>query len=127
MVAVRVDGVDPGLYKYRIGEHELLEVTRESVHPELVSAALGQECVRDAAAVLVIAGVVERTAAKYGGRAERYVHMEVGAVAENVYLQAAALGLGTVYVGAFNDNRVKQVLRMPAEEAPFAILPVGRP
>ncbi len=53
--------------------------------------------------------------------------MEVGAVAENIYLQATALGLGTVYVGAFRDERVKQVLQMPEEEDPFAILPVGRP
>ncbi|UCC75272.1 MAG: SagB/ThcOx family dehydrogenase [Gemmatimonadota bacterium] len=127
VVAVRVDGLEPGLYKYRIGDHELLEVTRENVHSDLVDAALSQDCVADAAAVIVIGAVVERTAVKYGGRAERYVHMEVGAVAENVCLQAAALGLGTVYVGAFNDKRVKQVLGMPREEAPFALFPVGRP
>jgi SagB-type dehydrogenase family enzyme len=127
VLAVRVDGLDPGLYKYRIGDHELARETREYVHADLVAAALSQECVRDAAAILVIGAVVERTAVKYGRRAERYVHMEVGAVAENVELQAGALGLGTVVVGAFNDNRVKEILRMPREESPLAILPVGRP
>jgi SagB-type dehydrogenase family enzyme len=125
--AVRVDGLAPGLYKYRIGNHELLELTRENVHSDLVAAALSQECVRDAAAVLAIGAVVERTAAKYGGRAERYVNMEVGAAAQNVSLQAAALGLGTVYVGAFDDARLREVLCMGKGEAALAILPVGRP
>jgi SagB-type dehydrogenase family enzyme len=125
--AVRVDGLAPGLYKYRIGDHELLELTRENVHSDLVAAALSQECVRDAAAVLAIGAVVERTAAKYGGRAERYVNMEVGAAAQNVSLQAAVLGLGTVYVGAFDDARLREVLCMGKGEAALAILPVGRP
>lgn len=127
VVAVRVDDLSPGLYKYRIGDHELREVTRENVHRDLTAAALSQDCVANAAAVLVAAAAVERTAGKYGRRAERYVHIEVGAVAENVCLQAEALGLGTVCVGAFNDGRVKDILRMPRQEAPYAVLPVGRP
>jgi len=127
VVAGRVDGLERGLYRYRIGHHDLLEVSREDLQDELTAAALGQDCVADAAVLIVVAGVVERTAVKYGERALRYVHMEVGAVAQNVYLQAAALGLGTVYVGAFRDAQVKQVLQMAEEEDPFAILPVGRP
>ncbi len=81
----------------------------------------------EAAAVIVIGGVVERSAVKYGQRAVRYVHMEVGAAAQNVYLQAEALGLGTVFVGAFSDTGVAQVLGLPPGEQVFAILPVGRP
>lgn len=127
VVAGRVDGLEKGLYRYRIGDHDLQELSRDDLQDELTGAALGQDCVADAAVVIVVAGVVERTAVKYGERALRYVHMEVGAVAENVYLQATALGLGTVYVGAFRDARVKQVLGMPEAEDPFAILPVGRP
>ncbi|UCC83031.1 MAG: SagB/ThcOx family dehydrogenase [Gemmatimonadota bacterium] len=127
VVAVRVDGLAPGLYKYRIGDHELLELARENVHPDLTAAALSQECVRDAAAVIAIGAVVERTATKYGGRAERYVDMEVGAAAQNVSLQVAALGLGAVFVGAFNDARLKKLLCMGKREAALALLPVGRP
>ncbi len=127
MVAVRVDGLAPGLYKYRIGDHRLLELTRQNVHADLTAAALGQECVRDAAAVLVIGGVVARTAAQYGGRAERYVDNEVGAAAQNVSLQAAALGLGAVFVGAFEDARLREVVCMGKGEAALALLPIGRP
>lgn len=127
VVAVRVDDLAPGVYKYQVGDHELREVTGEDVHRDVAAAALSQDCVANAAAVLVVAAAVERTAAKYGRRAERYVLIEVGAAVENVCLQAEALGLGTLCVGAFNDGRVKDIVRMPRQEAPFAIVPVGRP
>jgi SagB-type dehydrogenase family enzyme len=126
VVAGNVENLGRGVYRYRIGSHDLVEVMAEDLQAELAAAALGQESVEDAAAVIVVAGVIERTAQKYGQRAVRYVHMEVGAVVENVYLQATALGLGTVFVGAFSDTKVKQVLGMPDEESPFALLPVGR-
>jgi SagB-type dehydrogenase family enzyme len=81
--------------------------------------------VREAPAVVVVAAVYERTSGRYGNRAERYVHIEVGHAAQNVYLQATALGLGTVIVGAFDDRRVQEVLGLANDEAPLALLPVG--
>ncbi len=126
VVAGAVQGLEPGLYKYRVGRHELAQRSGDDVRTPLAVAALGQDWIETAPAVIVIAGVIDRTAARYGQRAVRYVHMEVGAVAENLYLQAAALGLGTVFVGAFSDTRVKGVLKLPEDEDPFAIMPVGR-
>lgn len=93
----------------------------------LSQAALGQEAVRDAAAVIALAAVDERTTVKYGERSIRYVHMAVGAVAENVYLQVAPPELGTVFVGAFDDNAVKAVLSLYDEKAPLGLLSIGRP
>ena len=126
LVAVRVDGLEAGHYRYRIGEHQLTQVSGEDRRRALMAAAYDQDCVGGAAAVVVVTGVVARTAAKYGQRAERYVQQEVGAVAEHVLLQATALGLGSVYVGAFNDRRVGEVLRLAEGEAAYAMLPVGR-
>jgi SagB-type dehydrogenase family enzyme len=126
VLAGDVTGMEGGLYRYRIGRHELVELSREDLRRQLADAALGQPQVEAAAAVIVFAGVVARTAAKYGQRALPYVHMEVGCVVQNVHLQAAALRLGTVYIGAFRDARVKQLLDMPEAESPLAILPVGR-
>ena len=127
VLAGNVDGLEPGLYRYRPQGHELARTAAEDRRGALASAALGQGQVSAAPVVLVIAGVIERTAVKYGDRAERYVQMEVGAAAENIYLQAGALGLGTVFVGAFSDGRVAQVMGLGEGERPFAILPVGWP
>ena len=82
---------------------------------------------REAPLVIAITAVYQRTAMKYGERAERYVHMEAGHAAQNVFLQAAALGLGAVPIGAFDDSRVKKVLGSPPDEQPLYLLPVGKP
>jgi hypothetical protein len=81
----------------------------------------------DAPATIAIAAVYERTARKYKQRAERYVHMEVGHAAQNVHLQAVALDLGTVVVGAFDDAEVKRVLTLALNEEPMCLMPVGKP
>ncbi len=75
----------------------------------------------------MLAAVYERTTGKYGERGVRYVHMEVGHAAANVYLQAAALGLGTTMVGAFEDDAVRRLVGLRPAEHSQAILPVGRP
>lgn len=63
---------------------------------------------------------------KYGERGIRYVHMDLGHSAQNVYLQAVSLNLGTVVVGAFYDNEVKKIINISNEEQPLCIMPVGR-
>lgn len=126
LVAGNVAGLPAGLYRYQSAAHELVRVSRGDLRHELSAAARGQASVRSAPAVLAIAGVYQRTAAKYGERAPRYVHIEVGHAAQNVYLQAQARGLATVIVGAFDDKRVQELLALPAGEAPLALMPVGR-
>jgi SagB-type dehydrogenase family enzyme len=81
----------------------------------------------DAPVIVVVAGVYSRTGAKYGDRAERYVHLETGHAVENLCLQAVGLGLGTTMVGAFDDDRVKDVIGMRSDEQPLAIVPAGKP
>jgi SagB-type dehydrogenase family enzyme len=88
--------------------------------------ALEQSSLRDAAAMILIAAVYERTTAKYSARGMRYVHMEVGHAAQNVYLQAVALDLGTVAIGAFDDAGVKRVAHLSKHEQPLYLFPIGR-
>ena len=116
-----------GVFKYQPADHAIRKVKTGDVRKDLAAAALGQSSVAQASADLVITAVYARTARKYGERAERYVHIEVGCAAENVLLQATALGLGAVPVGAFEDRAVKQVLGCPDEEEPLLIIPVGQP
>jgi SagB-type dehydrogenase family enzyme len=122
----RVDGIDAGVYYYDARNHELDRVHRGNVQRELFRAALGQAPVRDAPVVVVLGADYSVTEQRYGERGvERYVHMDAGHAAQNVLLQAAALGLGATPIGAFRGDRVKATLDIPTE--PLYIIPVGRP
>lgn len=127
VVAGDVSGLDVGVYKYDPHGNTLSLHAPGDLRGSLTNAALRQDPVTEAAAVLVITAVYQRTAQKYGTRAKRYVHMEVGHAAQNVYLQAQSLGLGTVILGAFEDRKVRSVLGLPRGEAPLALMPVGHP
>lgn len=127
LVVGHVTELPAGVYKYRPQTHQLVDIAKGDLRFKLASAALGQSPVKDGAIVLVLAAVYERTAAKYGRRGTQYVHMEVGHVAQNVYLQAVSLELGTVFIGAFYDDRVRDLLKMPDAENPLGIMPIGRP
>ena len=126
VVTGKVDKLGQGVYKYRPQQHELVKVSDENVRNELTAAALGQDCVGESAIVIVFSAVYERTTRKYHERGIRYVHMEAGHAAQNVFLQAVSLNLGMVVVGAFMDEEVKKILNMPDRESPLYILPVGK-
>jgi len=127
LVVRRVDGLSAGVYKYQPAAHALLPWLDDDLADELMGAALSQPYIREAAANLVFTAVYERTRTRYGYRAAQYVHMEAGHASQNVYLQAQALGLGTVAIGAFEDAQVKHILALPADEEPLYIMPLGRP
>jgi SagB-type dehydrogenase family enzyme len=126
VLAGNVEGVEPGLYRYEPLEHALEPVAAGDLREALSGASLRQSAIAGAPAVFVIAAVYERVAVKYGERGTRYARIEVGAIAQSVYLQAGALGLGTVLIGAFTDADVKDVLGLPDDHEPLAIMPVGR-
>ncbi|MFO7767815.1 MAG: SagB/ThcOx family dehydrogenase [bacterium] len=126
LVAGGVEGLEAGVYRYLPRDHALERTRKGDVRTALARAALSQEWMSDAPVSLVITGVLQRTAQRYGDRARRYVHIEAGCAAENVCLQATALGLGTVIVGAFRDEEVKEVLGLPEDHEPLCIMPVGK-
>ena len=126
LAAGNVQNLDPGIYKYVPAGHKLKKIMAGDQRREL-AAALSQDCVANAAAVLVFTAVERRTTRKYGSRGVRYMHIEVGHAAQNVFLQATALGLGAVVVGAFDDDRLRETLKLPEGEAPLYLMPLGRP
>jgi len=127
LISGDVTDLAAGIYRYVPGPHALRWRRRGDWREALREAALQQQEIVDAAASLVIAGVLARTAAKYDGRAERYMHMEAGHAAQNVCLQAVSLGLATVVIGAFDDQGVSKVLGLADNEAPLVLLPIGHP
>ena len=127
LVAGTVEGLEPGGYRYDPHRHALDRVVAGDLRSALAHAALDQMWIQQASAAVVISAVYSRTTWKYAERGMRYVHMEAGHAGQNLLLQAQALGLATVVVGAFDDAALKALLHLPEAEQPLAILPVGRP
>jgi len=127
IVTKKMKDLEAGLYHYDWKEHALVPLKKGDLRAQLSDAALGQGAVLEAPVSIIITAIYQRTSRVYGQRGSiRYVHMDAGHAAENVYLQAGAIGLGTVAIGAFFDERVKEVLELKKEE-PLYILPVGKP
>ncbi len=121
-----VTNVPQGLYKYDPLIHAIEKILDGDQRKNISEAALNQGSIQKGAAVLAICANVKRTAFKYGERADMYVKIEVGAVGQNICLQSVALNLGTVFIGAFHDEKVKAALHLPVDEIPLGIMPVGK-
>ena len=122
-----IEGIDEGIYHYQANNHTLVSHQTGDVRLELARAALDQELIYQAPVDIVFCALYDRTSRRYGGRAERYVHIEVGHAGQNIYLQATALGLATVAIGAFHDEEVREVLKLERQYRPLYIMPVGKP
>jgi SagB-type dehydrogenase family enzyme len=120
-----VEGLGAGLFRYSPRDHALTRCAPRDQRHALFAASLEQGCVRHAGLDIVLAAVYERATDKYGPRGERYAWMEAGHAAQSACLQATALGLSSVVVGAFDDDRVKEVVRMAENESPLYIVSVG--
>ncbi len=121
-----VQDLATGIYLYKPKKHELVMIAGKDVRQQLAGAALGQSSVKNGAIDLVFTAVYRRITRKYGDRGIKYVHMEIGHAAQNVCLQATAMNLGVVTIGAFNDKEVKKLLNLPKDEEPLYIIPVGK-
>jgi SagB-type dehydrogenase family enzyme len=127
VIARSVASLVPGIYRYRVGRHELA-LTKLGYDTEaLIAATFGQDWIASAPASICIAAISERTTVKYGDRGHRYVCLEAGHAAESLMLQAVALNLATTMVGAYSDDEVGRLLCLRPQEIPLCLIPVGRP
>jgi SagB-type dehydrogenase family enzyme len=126
LVAANVKDLSAGLYKYNPQSHSIKKIFEGDKRTEISNASLRQESIESSSVLVIITAIYERTSVKYGKRTERYVNMEVGHVGQNIYLQAVPLGLGTVMIGAFEDDKLKKALDLPADEFPLAVYPLGK-
>jgi SagB-type dehydrogenase family enzyme len=93
----------------------------------LAKAALGQHWMTGAPLQLVITAEYSRVTVKYGRRGIRYAMIEAGHIAQNIFLQAEALGFKAAIVGAFNDSELSAVMGIPGSHEPLLIMPIGYP
>ena len=126
LVASRVTGLPAGVYHYGVAGHTLEPVAAGDHLGALVDGAVHQSWVADAAGVVVFAISTER-AARLGSMSDRFAPMDVGFAGENLYLEAAALGLATTFAGSVSDTAAIRVLGLPATSKPVGIMPFGRP
>ena len=114
-----------GLFHYLPNGHKLESLGEQDLRGTLADSSSGQVAISQAPVNIVVCVVYSRLTSKYGQRGIRYAHIEVGHVAQNIHLQAVALGLGSVPIGAFNDEEVKKILSLPIDQEPLYIIPVG--
>ena len=116
-----------GVGHYHPRGHTLTVHQAGDVRPQIQRASLDQEMIGQAGACFVIAAVVGRVGAKYRDSAEQYTLIEVGHVAQNLLLEAEALSLAGVPVGAFEEKKVSAILDLPRDHRVFYLVPIGHP
>jgi len=123
----RVEGLEKGIYHYNPADHSLNLIKSGNYSDDLTREGVSQEWVGSGSINIVMAADFSRTTSTYGERGNRYVYLEAGHAAQNIYLQTTALDLGCVVIGAFNDEGVKNVLSLPENHKPIYLIPVGYP
>jgi SagB-type dehydrogenase family enzyme len=123
--SVCVEGFDAAVYHYEPGDHSVFLLTEGDLRKDLSKASLSQMWMANAPLHLVITAEYDRVCSRYDQRGVRYAMIEAGHIGQNVFLQAEALGLGAGIVGAFDDNDVTRVMKLPQSHEPLLIMPVG--
>lgn len=115
LVVNRVGGLDPGLYHYDAPEAALQLLKAGELGPQTAAAALDQPMAETAAVVFIWTAIPERGKWKYLERAYRYIYLDAGHIAQNLYLAATALGLGCCAIGALYDDEVNRLVGVDGE------------
>ena len=114
-----------GVYHYRPRTHEVVQTSRRDIRAKLRKAALDQECM-DAPCVMLLTAVYQRVTKNHRDTGKIWVDFEVGHCAQNVLLQAVALGLAALPVAAFAPKRVRELVKLPERQIPLYMIPIGR-
>jgi SagB-type dehydrogenase family enzyme len=116
---------DKGYFHYNLDKHILELVCDEDISGKLASASWNQQFISEVYLNVIICAIFARTTQRYGERGVRYVLIEVGHCAQNIHLEAVSLGLASVPIGAYDDDKVKAVLDLPKNIEPLYIIPIG--
>lgn len=120
-----VAGIEAGVYHYETGGHTLSAIILENLTEDVGRACLSQMWMPQAPVNMVITAEYRRITGKYGDRGVRYAMIEAGHIAQNLFLQAEALGLKAGLVGAFHDKQLTKVLHLPHTHEALLVMPIG--
>lgn len=122
----KVKNLAPGVYSYQWQDHTLIPLKEGNFNKELSAACLNQPWVNTAAVNFIFLADKSKVGSRYGKRGQDlFLALDVGTSCENLHLQAESLGLGTIMIGAFQNERVKKILDLTRHDV-FCIMPVGR-
>jgi nitroreductase len=107
--------------------YEVFVVKNEALKSRLSEAAYGQYFISEAPIVFVFFANPKRSSFKYGNRGKLYSILDAAIAASYLQLSAVDEGLGSVWVGAFDDEMVRNILGADDHLIPIAIIPVGYP
>lgn len=126
LVAGKIKGIPEGIYLYHPHKHALKKILSGDFRDALHLAALGQSSVKQAPASLLFVSVWSRVTKKYGERGRQYAFLEAGHAGQNIMLQCVVLGLASVPIGAFYDDQIRALVKLPSGEDPVYLFPVGK-
>ena len=126
LVTENIKNLSKGIYKYKASEHKLIKISDKDKTNELYKHTLSQQSIKNAPASIIICAIYESITKKYGERGEKYAHLEAGCIAENIYLQAVSLDIGTIFIGSFEDKEIQQIINAEKNEYPLVIMPIGK-
>jgi len=106
---------------------DFIIVRDQKIKNELAKASLKQMFIAQAPVVIVVCANYPRSMRVYGERGKLYAEQDATAAVQNILLAVTALNLGAVWVGAFDEQRVSEILALPPNVRPMAIVPVGYP
>jgi SagB-type dehydrogenase family enzyme len=116
LVVNRVENIEEGIYHYFVPEHSLKLLVKGDFSVKIAQAALDQDMVRHSAVVFVWTAVVERSKWKYRQRAYRYIYLDAGHLAENLFLAAESIDIGACGIGALYDEEINEMLDLNSSE-----------
>jgi SagB-type dehydrogenase family enzyme len=127
VIVNNVSGLKRGIYHYQVLTHSLELIKLGDYRSKITNCCLNQDMAGKSGVTFVLTAIFERVTFKYDERGYRYVYIEAGHISQNIYLQATSLGLGSVVIGAFYDDKINKLLKIDGKkEAAIYVHAVGK-
>ncbi|HHO55045.1 MAG TPA: SagB/ThcOx family dehydrogenase [Trueperaceae bacterium] len=127
LFALELSGLQKGLYHYKPQDHSLEQITRAEHKDEFAKIFISDVNLDACAAVLIYTGIPARLENFAKSRAYRYLYLEAGAAAQSAMLASVALELSSVFITAFYDDELADLLRLDSpKEVALAAMTIAR-